>query len=140
MVYIDTSALVPLFIREPSSDAVIDWLASSEESFAISEWTLVEFASATSIKQRAGQAPASLIKRATARMHEFVQKHCTVAVLARENFHRARELAGDAALKLRAGDALHLAMAEGLNAQSILCLDQPMIESAKVLGLAVAEI
>ena len=40
-------------------------------------------------------------------------------------------------LKLRAGDALHLAIAASLNAQAILCLDDAMIESAKVLGINV---
>jgi hypothetical protein len=140
MVYVDTSALVPLFIREPNTDAVIDWLESSGERLAISEWTLVEFASAAAIKLRTGQATASLVKQAAARMREFTRRHCTIAVPGREHFRRAAELAGDVALKLRAGDALHLAIAESLNTQAILCLDQAMIESAKSLGLTVARI
>jgi len=138
MVYVDTSALVPLFIREPNSDAVIDWLESSSERLAISEWTLVEFASATAIKRRSAQATANLVKQATKRMYEFAQKHCTVAIPGRENFRRAAELASDQRLKLRAGDALHLAIAESLNAEVILCLDQAMIENAKLLGMNVA--
>jgi len=138
MVYVDTSALVPLFIREPNSDAVIDWLESSSERLAISEWTLVEFASATAIKRRSAQATANLVKQATKRMYEFAQKHCTVAIPGRENFRRAAELASDQRLKLRAGDALHLAIAESLNAEVIFCLDQAMIESAKLLGMNVA--
>ena len=140
MIYVDTSALVPLFIREPNSDAVIDWLEASGERLAISEWTLVEFASAAAIKLRTGQATANLVKQATARMHEFARKHCTVAVPGRESFRRAAELAGHDALKLRAGDALHLAIAESLNAQGLLCLDQAMIESAKSLGMSVASL
>jgi predicted nucleic acid-binding protein len=138
MVYVDTSALVPLFIREPNSEAVIDWLESSSERLAISEWTLVEFASATAIKRRSAQATANLVKQATKRMYEFAQEHCTVAIPGRENFRRAAELASDQRLKLRAGDALHLAIAESLNAEVILCLDQAMIESAKLLGMNVA--
>jgi uncharacterized protein len=138
MVYVDTSALLPLFVREPSTDAVIDWLESSGERIAISEWTLVEFASAAAIKLRTGQATAKLAKLATARMHEFTEKHCTIAVPGREDFRRAAELAGDDALKLRAGDALHLAIAESLNTQVILCLDHAIIESAKLLGMTVA--
>jgi len=138
MVYVDTSALVPLFIREPNSDAVIDWLESSSERLAISEWILVEFASATAIKRRSAQATANLVKQATKRMYEFAQKHCTVAIPGRENFRRAAELASDQRLKLRAGDALHLAIAESLNAEVILCLDQAMIENAKLLGMNVA--
>ena len=137
MIYIDTSALVPVFIREPKSEAIIGWIESSGERLSISEWSLVEFASAAAIKVRTGQVAPNLAKQSTARVHEFARKHCTVAVPGREEFRRAAELAGDGALKLRAGDALHLAIAESLNAQGILCLDDAMIESAKSLGMNV---
>lgn len=137
MIYIDTSALVPVFIREPKSEAVMRWLESSGERLAISEWSLVEFASAAAIKVRTGQATPNLAKQATARVREFAQKHCTVAVPGREEFRRAAELAGDNTLKLRAGDALHLAVAASLSVQGILCFDDAMIESAKSLGMNV---
>lgn len=140
MIYVDTSALVPVFIREPKSEAVIAWLESSGERLAISEWSLVEFASAAAIKVRTGQAAANLAKQATARVREFAQKHCTVAVPGREEFRRAADLAGDGALKLRAGDALHLAIAASLGAQGIFCLDDSMIESAKSLGMNVVTV
>ena len=137
MIYIDTSALVPVFIREAKSEAVIGWLESSGERLAISEWSLVEFASAAAIKVRTGQVAPNLAKQSTARVYEFAQKHCTVAVPGREEFRRAAELAGDDSLKLRAGDALHLAIAESLSAQGILCLDDAMIASARSLGMNV---
>jgi hypothetical protein len=137
MIYIDTSALVPVFIREPKSEAVIGWLESSDQRLAISEWSLVEFASAAAIKVRTGQAAQDLAKQAVTRVREFAQRHCTVAIPGREEFRRAAELAGDNALKLRAGDALHLAIAESLSAKGILCLDDAMIESAKSLGMNV---
>ncbi len=140
MIYVDTSALVPVFIREPKSEAVIGWLESSGERLAISEWSLVEFASAAAIKVRTGHAAANLAKQAIARVQKFAQKHCTVAVPGREEFRRAAELAGDDALKLRAGDALHLAIAASLSAQAILCLDNAMIESAKLLGMTVVTV
>jgi len=50
----------------------------------------------------------------------------------REEIRRAAGLAGDGALKLRAGDALHLATAASLSARGVLCIDDAMIESAKV--------
>jgi len=137
MIYIDTSALVPVFIREAKSEAVIGWLESSGERLSISEWSLVEFASAAAIKVRTGQVAPNLAKQSTARVYEFAQKHCTVAVPGREEFRRAAELAGDDSLKLRAGDALHLAIAESLSAQGILCLDDAMIASARSLGMNV---
>lgn len=137
MIYADTSALVPVFIREPKSEAVIGWLESSGERLALSEWSLVEFASAAALKVRAGQATANLAKQATARVREFAHKHCVVAVPGREEFRDAARLAADDALKLRAGDALHLAIAASLGAQGILCLDDAMIGSAKSLGMKV---
>jgi len=137
MIYVDTSALVPVFIREPKSEAVIGWLESSGERLAISEWSLVEFVSAAAIKVRTGQTAATLAKRATARVYEFARKHCTVAVPGREEFRRAAELAGYDSLRLKAGDALHLAIAASLNAQGILCFDDVMIEAAKALGMNV---
>lgn len=139
MVYVDTSALVPLFIREPKSDAVIDWIEASGEHLAISEWTLVEFASATAIKLRTGDVTSNLAKQAVARAHEFARKHCTIAIPGREDFRRATELAGDGELNLRAGDALHLVIAGGLNSPTLLCLDRQMCESARLLGMKVAE-
>jgi hypothetical protein len=140
MIYFDTSALVPVFIREPKSEAVIAWLESSGGRLAISEWSLVEFASAAAIKVRTGQTAASVAKQAMARVYEFAQKHCTVAVPGREQFRRAAELAANEALKLRAGDALHLAIAASLSAQGIFCLDDAMIESAKSLGMNVVAV
>jgi len=140
MIYIDTSALVPVFIREPKSEAVISWIESTGERLAISDWSLVEFASAAAIKVRTGQMAANLARQATRRVHEFARKHCAVAAPGREEFRRAAELAGDVVLKLRAGDALHLAIADGLSARVILCLDDAMIESARALGMNVVTV
>ena len=137
MIYVDTSALVPVFIQESKSGAVIDWIESSAERLAISEWSLVEFASAAAIKVRTGRTAANLAKQANTRVHEFARKHCTVAVPGRAEFRRAAELAGDDTLKLRAGDALHLAIAASLSVRGILCLDDAMAISAKLLGMNV---
>jgi hypothetical protein len=81
-----------------------------------------------------------LATQSTARVREFAQKHCTVAVPGRAELRRAAELAGDGSLTLRAGDALHLAIAESLSAQGVLCLDDAMIASAKSLGMKVVTV
>ena len=140
MVYVDTSALVPVFIREAKSEAVVAWLESSGAPLATSEWSLVEFASAASTKVRSGQLTASLAKRATASVNAFARRHCSVAVPGQQEFRRAAEMAGNDRLKLRAGDALHLAIADGIKAEAILCLDNGMIESARLLGMSVVAV
>lgn len=137
MVYIDTSALVPAFIQEPKSAAVIDWLEGSGTRLLVSEWSIAEFASAAAIKVRTGQIGAALAKQAGARFIDFAQKHCSIAVPERAEFRRAAELAGVAHLNLRAGDALHLAIAQATKAQQLLSLDDSMSHGAKALGLEV---
>ncbi len=137
MIYIDTSALVPAFIREPKSDAVLAWIENSGERLVVSEWAIAEFSSAAAIKVRTGEVAPAMAKQARARVLGFAQEHCSVVVPQREEFRRAAELAGEVDLKLRAGDALHLAIAEASKAQGVLCLDEAMAAAAKAIGLGV---
>ena len=140
MVYLDTSALVPMFMREPKTDAVLAWLESAGEPVAVSDWSLVEFASAASMKVRGGSVTAKGARDAIDQAQAFVRAHCTVATPRQEEFQRATELAGDSSAGLRAGDALHLAIAEGLNVETILCFDDAMAQGARSLGMRVASV
>ena len=140
MIYIDTSALVPAFIREPKSEAVLAWLETAGEGLVVSEWAITEFSSAAAIKVRTGKIAAAMAKQARARFLAFAQDHCSIAVPQRAEFRRAAELVGDANLKLRAGDALHLAIAEASKVQGILCLDETMGAGARTIGLNVVSI
>lgn len=140
MVYVDTSALVPIFIREARSEALVAWLESAEERLAISEWSLLEFASAAAIKVRTRETTQVIAKEAQRRVREFAQEHCLVAVPGRDDFRRAAEWAADATLKVRAGDALHLSIAKTLGVEALLCLDDSMTESAKALDMKVVSV
>ena len=140
MIYIDTSALVPAFIREPKSETVLAWIETSGERLVVSEWAITEFSSAAAIKVRTGEIAAAMAKQARARFLAFAQDHCSIAVPQRAEFRRAAELAGDTNLKLRAGDALHLAIAEASKVQGILCLDETMSAGAKKMGLDVVSV
>ncbi len=140
MFYIDTSALVPAFIREPKSDAVLAWLETSGQRLVVSEWSITEFSSAAAIKVRTGEIAPVLAKQARTRFLEFAGNHCSIAVPQRAEFRRAAQLAGDVSLKLRAGDALHLAIAEASKAEGILCLDETMAAGAKTMGLNVVSV
>jgi hypothetical protein len=55
MIYLDTSTLVPLFVREPTSEAVRQQLSTlPANELTISEWTKAEFVSAVGIRARTG--------------------------------------------------------------------------------------
>ena len=140
MIYIDTSALVPAFIREPMSEAVLAWVETIGDGLLVSEWAITEFSSAAAIKVRTGEIAAAMAKQARARVLGFAQDHCSIAVPQRAEFRRAADLSGDANLKLRAGDALHLAIAEASKVQGILCLDETMGAVARKIGLNVVPI
>lgn len=140
MVYVDTSALVPAFIREPKSEAVLAWLETSGQRLVVSEWSITEFSSAAAIKARTGEIAPALAKQARTRFLDFAERHCSIAVPQRAEFRRAAELAGDVGLKLRAGDALHLAIAQASKAEGILCLDESMAASARTMGLNVLSV
>jgi predicted nucleic acid-binding protein len=137
MVYVDTSALVPAFIREPKSETLLAWLETSGQRLMVSEWSIAEFSSAAAIKARTGEITPALAKQARIRFLEFAENHCSIAVPERAEFRRAAMLAGDLNRKLRAGDALHLAIAEARKAGGILCLDETMAASAKTMGMHV---
>jgi hypothetical protein len=140
MIYVDTSALVPAFIREPKSDAVLAWLETSGQRLVVSEWSITEFSSAAAIKVRTGEIAPALARQARTRFLDFAERHCSIAVPQRAEFRRAAELAGDASLKLRAGDALHLAVAAASKAEGILCLDETMAAGATTMGLSVVSV
>lgn len=135
MVYVDTSALVPMFVREARSDALLDWLEGSGASLAVSDWALLEFASAIALKVRTGVVSAGLGREAIAHVQAFVEEHCTVATPRREEFRRAARLVSDGRGGLRAGDALHIAIAESLDAKSMLCLDATLTSNARAVGI-----
>ena len=137
MVYIDTSALVPIFIREPKTEAVLSWLEAAGERVAISEWSLVEFASAAATKVRTGEITATFSRQVGHRLQEFAQQNCILAMPGRDEFRRASELVLDSNLKLRAGDALHVAIAESLGVQAFLSLDEALNASARSVGIPV---
>jgi len=53
--YLDTSLLVPLFIREPGTARAQAFLsANASQVLVISPWTITEFSSALALKQRVG--------------------------------------------------------------------------------------
>lgn len=140
MIYADTSALVPMFVREPKTESVLAWMESSGERLLVSEWAIAEFASATAIKVRTGEITAAVAKQVRSRFLDFAEGFCGIAVPQRVDFRRAAELAAMGGAKLRAGDALHLAIAEASEVDSILCLDEVMSDAAKSIGLKVVSV
>lgn len=137
-LYLDTSALVKLYIREQGTDEVNQWMAQADFK-ATSLITLAEANAALSrtlrmkiISQGTGEEAIRLLRKQWPLYLKTPMTEKTVA--------RAAELAWD--LGLRGYDAVHLASAElwqaALGEPAILVTyDRQLAESGRRIGLEV---
>ena len=135
MVYVDTSVLVALYTKELNSTGVAHWYASCTEELVSAVWCVSEFASALGIKQRTGQISAAEGQAAWIQFERMCANDLQLLPIEPGTFHRAAVLTLDAASGLRAGDALHLAVALATKAKSIATLDDVLAKNAKRMKL-----
>ena len=122
MRYFDTSFLVPLILPEETSDPIARFFTDmADESLAVSHWTRVEFSSLLAREVRMGGLSAEASREADARFETMVEESFAVLLPNGEDFDLAKEYLGRFETRLRAGDALHLAIAT--NCQSALKID-----------------
>ncbi len=139
MIYLDTSVLGAIFFREPGATDLVARLESNrKEKLMISAWTLTEMASVGGIKQRTGAIDAETHQQAIANFQRFASMHLVTVEIEPADFRTAAVLIESPA-SLRAGDALHLAIARRLNAR-IASIDRRLCAATEVLGLARLEL
>ena len=131
MVYLDTSAVVPLFVAEPSSDQVDRWISACEIPVVSSDWIVTEFASALSIKVRSGSLNTKDANAAWRSFEIFCRSGLRLAPVSRQAFAAAAKMIREPTHGLRSGDALHLAVALEIGAKTIATLDTTMAGNAK---------
>ena len=138
MVYLDTSFVAPLVIAENSSDAVEAFVLKVKPGeLTTSMWTQVELSSLVSRKVRTGElsdAQAEVVRREFDRI--LVESFEILAPTAAD-FAAAAKYLEIPKTGLRAGDALHLAIAANRRAKRILTLDLGFVEAGKLLKLPV---
>jgi predicted nucleic acid-binding protein len=136
MVYLDTSAAVPLFVPEPASPAIEAWFESCTDPLVSSDWIVTEFSSALSIKVRKGEISARQAQAAWKDFDAFCKSGLRLLPVSRKAFLEAAGMTRNAASGLRSGDALHLAMALEAGASGIATVDEALARNAKANGLA----
>ena len=135
MIYLDTSAAIPLFIAEHASDQIVAWLLSYDGALVSSDWIVTEFASALSIKERTGHLSAKNASAAWRGFQSFCESGLRLSPVTRVAFSLAAKYARDSTSKLRSGDALHLAMTVALGATQMATLDTTLANNAKRLKI-----
>lgn len=138
MLYFDTSFLVPLFLEEATSTKVEQFLKrKSGLELAISHWTRVEFSSLLAREVRLGALERRTAIAVDAQFEVVAAESFAIFLPSAEDFDLSKEYLRRFATGLRAGDALHLAIATNRGAGMIYSLDRGLLKAGRKLGLPV---
>ena len=137
--YCDTSFLAPLLRGEASSQLIRPFLnAVPTGELALSHWTKLEMSSALARDVRMGILSAVQATHLETSFAALVTNVFTVITPEVVDFERAQRYIRRYETQLRAGDALHLAIAHNRNADEIYSLDKGLLAAGKLLGLPVS--
>jgi predicted nucleic acid-binding protein len=137
MIYLDTSAVVPVFVQEPASEAVDAWMESCSQPLVSSDWLVTEFASALSIKVRRGEINTKQAAAAWKDFSDFCASGLRLLPVSRTVFVDAAAMAREASSGLRAGDSLHLAVVLEAGIKELATADDVLARNAQARGLSV---
>ena len=139
MLYFDTSFLAPLILQEPTSADVekfVTGLPAGE--LAISHWTRIEFSSLLAREVRMGGLDSRVARDADTQFDALVAESFIVLLPNADDFALARQNLQTYEAGLRAGDALHLAIAANRRADAFYSLDNALLKAGKLLGVPVS--
>lgn len=136
--YLDTSALIKLYVAEPFSDEVEQFLEHAEPP-TVSSLAVLEWHCAMMRRQRDGNFPESYLSMAR---REFVRHRAEgyfrLCALNDALFSQAVDLLDTVQpIPLRSLDAMHLAAARSLGKPTFATADKVLAEAAAKLGLPV---
>jgi uncharacterized protein len=136
MIYFDTSFIAPAFIEEQKSEWVTSKLQTlADEKLTLSQWGHVEFASLIARRVRMKEISASDAAFILHSFEEVATDSFTILIPTVMDFNLASSLLQCPCTGLRAGDALHLAIAKNHNVKTFCTLDKEFIKAIKQLNI-----
>lgn len=135
MLHLDSSLVVSALSQEVFSATSRAWMGEQDpELLAISDWTSTEVSSALALKVRTGVFTLEQRASALAVFHRLISQSLATLSVSRRNFRDAANFVDHHELGLRAGDALHVAIAAEHGA-TLCTLDQRMAKAGTSLGV-----
>lgn len=136
MLHFDTSFLAPLILEEATSTRIEAFFARLPVGeLYVSHWTRVEFTSLVAREVRMGGLAETDALRAVAQFDELVTESFQVVAPGVADYELAKAYIVHFATKLRAGDALHLAIAHNNGAKTFYTLDEELLNAARLMKI-----
>ncbi|MBI2752225.1 MAG: type II toxin-antitoxin system VapC family toxin [Betaproteobacteria bacterium] len=136
MFYFDTSFIAPLLLPEAASEAVEAFMRSLRSGLlATSAWTRVEFASLVSRRVRMRELDEDQAGAVRTRFAQLLSESFRVVLPGAADYDTAAMFLRNHKTGLRAGDALHLAVAHNQKMRLLYSLDAQMVGAARALGI-----
>ena len=135
MIYADTDVLLSMYCPDSLSGAAAAWYANTSGPVCISPWTVIEFRANLGLRARKGLLTRPICLAVMKQFDAAAIANFHVLAPAQEHFRQAGEWLAKTECALRAGDALHLAIAFGHRCEQFVSFDQPLGAAAKKLGL-----
>lgn len=140
MFYVDTSVLVSALTNERASAVSKAFLVSTDpEELCLSPWVITEFSSALALKLWTGQIDRMARTTVLAGFTRLVTDSFTEFPITAQHFDAAARFCDQDQLGIRAGDALHLAIAMAHGAH-LVTLDRRLFEAGLAVGAAVRDL
>lgn len=132
--YLDTSVLVSLFTFETHSQSARSIVAAST-GWTTSDWILAEFSAAIRTKARRGELQSDHVSRLDSGLDAFIEQAGSAVAVIDDDHRQARHLiVADG--RLRAPDALHIAVVQRLGA-TLATFDTNLARAAREVGIEV---
>jgi predicted nucleic acid-binding protein len=139
MLYLDTSFVAPLVIAEDTSNAVEAFVLKLKPGeLATSLWTQVELASLVSRMVRTGELSSAEADAVSRELRRVLSESFEMLEPSPADFSAAAKYLEVIKTSLKAGDAVHLAVAANHGCKKILTLDAAVIDAGKRLRLPVS--
>jgi predicted nucleic acid-binding protein len=134
MLYFDTSFMAPLILQEATSENIEAFFAKLPAGqLYVSHWTRVEFASLIAREVRMGGLVERDALLAIGQFDQLVTESFQVLAPNVADYEQAKGYLQHFATRLRAGDALHLAIASNNSAKTLYTLDEGLLNAAKLM-------
>ena len=133
--YLDTNAIIGLLTADPLSTRVGSVLRQGAEPLMISDFAAAEFSAVVGRKARTGTITRQHALDALAALDQWRVRVSRIELEAGD-IARAEMFLRRLDLPLQAPDAIHIAIAQRLNA-TLVTFDRQMASAARVLGIAV---